>query len=79
MSSAADTPESARHRRVVEKLVHFAAVLLILVSLWLLRAEKLNAQAHWLTNDVFNTSLIQKFYYLIDLLVFLYVILLINK
>lgn len=40
MSSAAAAAQSARHGRVVQILVNFAAVLLVLVSLWLLRLVK---------------------------------------
>lgn len=44
VSSAAAAAESTGHGRVVKILIHFAAVLVILISLWLLRSEKQNAR-----------------------------------
>lgn len=40
VSSTATTTQSARHRRVVQIFVHFTAVLLVLVCLWLLRLKQ---------------------------------------
>lgn len=40
VSSTATTTQSARHGRVVKILIHFAAVLLVLVCLWLLKLKQ---------------------------------------
>lgn len=46
VTSTAAAAQSAGHRRVVQVLIHFTAVILVLVSLRLLRSEKKTESVH---------------------------------